>query len=106
MTIGLLIGLMAGAILLLIQFIASTQKLNEYRDACIFDLNELKKEKQNETQRADLLAKANEDLQEEINKYQLMHSRLFQAHDSLRARIRKYGDARKYDLSVVEKVSA
>lgn len=106
MIIGLLVGLMAGAILLVIQFFAGNIKLNEYRDACIFDLNELRKEKQNETQRADLLAKANEDLQEEVNKYQLMHSRLFQAHDSLRARIRKAGDARKYDLNIVERVSA
>ena len=106
MTIGLLIGLMAGAILLIIQFFAGNNKLNEYRDACIFDLNELRKEKNNESQRADLLAKANEELQEEFNKTELRYNRLFQAHDNLRARIRKAGDARKYDLSVVEEVLA
>jgi len=106
MITGILIGLIIGMILMFIQFALGNQKLNEYRDAYLFDVIELRKDKKNESDRADLLAKANEDLQEERNKAELKYSRIYLAHDSLLARIRRAGDARKYDLSVVEKVSA
>lgn len=106
MITGILIGLSIGVLALAVQYLLGNIKLNEYRDAYLFDITEMRKDKMNEVQRADLLAKANEELQEDFNKTELKYNRLFLAHDSLRARIRKAGDARKYDLSVVERVEA
>ena len=101
---GLGIGLLAAIIVWLVQRLKLNYLASQF-DICITNYMDqiaiLKKDKADEAQRADLLAKANEELQEDFNKTELKYNRLYAAHDALRARIRRSGDARKYDLSVV-----
>lgn len=100
-----LVGLLIGLVAAIIVFLCGNSKLNTSYHEYITTISMLNKDKLDEAQRADLLALANEELQEELNKARLDATRNFQRLDSLRAQIRRAGDARKYYLNVVEKVN-
>lgn len=98
-------GLIVGLLIAVISHLLNRLKINDIYSEYVTTLDFSLKEKRSETQRADFLCRANEELQEELNKERLNHNRLYQAHDSLRNRIRRAGDARKYDLNIVEEVA-
>lgn len=96
------VGLMIGLVVALVGFLLANLKINDIYSEHVTILSEAFKERSRETERADLLAKANEDLQEELNALRLCYSRMYGKLDMLKARIRYNGHAREYDLSAVE----
>ena len=97
-----LLGLLVGLVAAIIVFLCGNNKINTSYSEYVTTIAMLNKDKLDEAQRADLLALANEELQDDLNKARLESSRHFQSLDRLRAEIRRTGDARKYRLNVVE----